>query len=600
MAAARLDLVFLWHMHQPDYRDHASGAFVMPWTYLHALKDYTDMAAHLERHPTIRAVVNFVPVLLDQLDDYVRQFATGEFNDPLLRLLASADLDCLNATEREFLLAACFRCNHATMLAPYPRYQRMHTLHAALTQEGNAALAYLSGAYLADLVTWYHLVWTGETERRHEPLLAELMAKGEGYSLTDRQNLLAYIGKTLAALVPRYRALQARGQIELSATPACHPLAPLLLDFQSALESQPAAPLPLATHYPGGRERVHRHITAAQDSHARRFGAPPAGLWPAEGGLSTAFAKQLATAGCRWTASGENVLHHSLGTPQPAAQRQAAHHPWQLADAPGLTLFFRDDRLSDLIGFEYSKWHGRDAAAHFVAQLEAIAAAAPAGETPLVSVILDGENAWEYYPYNGYHFFADLYELLEARPAIRTRTYAEVLKDAVPPAPTLLAPHARNPGSLPPTGGLTSAWDGPAPTLPKLTAGSWVYGTFSTWIGDPAKNHAWDLLCAAKHSYDQVIDSSRLSAAEAAAAEAQLAVCESSDWFWWFGDYNPAQAVAGFDRLFRRNLANLYRCLHLAPPGQLDVPISTGRADRATVDAGGTMRRASDHPVQST
>jgi alpha-amylase/alpha-mannosidase (GH57 family) len=569
MAAAPLDLVFLWHMHQPDYRDHGQhggGTFVMPWTYLHALKDYTDMAAHLERHPTIRAVVNFVPVLLDQIDDYIGQFASGEFRDPLLRLLATDDLDALSAVERKFLLETCFRCNHATMLAPFPRYRRLHELYESLTREGEAALAYLSGAYLADLVTWYHLVWTGETERRRAPLLADLMAKGEAYSLADRQALLTYIGKTLAELVPRYRALQARGQIELSATPACHPLAPLLLDFQSARESQPEAPLPLATLYPGGRERVRKHIAAAQESHARRFGAPPTGLWPAEGALSTAFLQLLAAAGCRWAASGENVLQHSLGTPPP----HAAHHPWQLAETPGLTLFFRDDRLSDLIGFEYSKWHGRDAAAHFVAQLETIAAAAPVGETPLVSVILDGENAWEYYPYNGYYFFDDLYELLEARPAIRTRTYADVLKDAVPPAPT----------------------------LPKLTAGSWVYGTFSTWIGEPAKNHAWDLLCAAKRSYDQVIASGRLSAAEAEAAEAQLAICESSDWFWWFGDYNPAQAVVSFDRLFRRNLANLYHCLQLAPPAQLDAPISTGRTDHATVDAGGTMRRGGGQAAQ--
>ncbi|MDI6747893.1 MAG: glycoside hydrolase family 57 protein [Rhodocyclaceae bacterium] len=632
MAAAPLDLVFLWHMHQPDYRDHSQhggGTFVMPWTYLHALKDYTDMAAHLERHPTIRAVVNFVPVLLDQIDDYIGQFASGEFRDPLLRLLATDDLDALSAVERKFLLETCFRCNHATMLAPFPRYRRLHELYESLTREGEAALAYLSGAYLADLVTWYHLVWTGETERRRAPLLADLMAKGEAYSLADRQALLTYIGKTLAELVPRYRALQARGQIELSATPACHPLAPLLLDFQSARESQPEAPLPLATLYPGGRERVRKHIAAAQESHARRFGAPPAGLWPAEGALSTAFVQLLAAAGCRWAASGENVLQHSLGTPPP----HAAHHPWQLAETPGLTLFFRDDRLSDLIGFEYSKWHGRDAAAHFLAQLKAIATAAPAGQVPLVSVILDGENAWEYYPYNGYYFFDDLYELLEAHPEIRTRTFAAAVDDAIPPvpkngfpsvtptlmaphardpgslpptggtsawggpAPTLMAPHARDPGSLPPTGG-TSAWGGPAPTLPKLIAGSWVYGTFSTWIGEPAKNHAWDLLCAAKRSYDQVIASGRLSAAEAEAAEAQLAICESSDWFWWFGDYNPAQAVVSFDRLFRRNLANLYHCLQLAPPAQLDAPISTGRTDQATVDAGGTMRRGGGQAAQ--
>jgi alpha-amylase/alpha-mannosidase (GH57 family) len=575
MTASRLDLVFLWHMHQPDYRDHASGECVMPWTYLHALKDYTDMAAHLERHPTIRAVVNFVPVLLDQIDDYIDQFATGQlrpegFRDPLLRLLAAPDLDTLDAAGRQHLLTACFRCHHATMLDPFPHYKRLHELHESLAREGGTALAYLSGAYLTDLVTWYHLAWTGETERRDEPLLAELMAKGEGYSFADRQNLLALIGQTLANLVPRYRALQARDQIELSTTPASHPLSPLLLDFQSARESLPEADLPLATHYPGGRERVRKHLKLAKESHSRRFGQPPTGMWPAEGALSGDFAHLLADTGCRWAASGENVLKHSLGAAESAA---AAYHPWQSAEAPGLNLFFRDDRLSDQIGFEYSKWHGRDAAAHFVAQLEAIAAAAPAGEVPLVSIILDGENAWEYYPYNGYYFFDDLYELLEKHPDIRTRTYADVLDDTGRPAP---------------------------PRLPCLKAGSWVYGTLSTWIGDPAKNHAWDLLCAAKQSYDQVIGSGRFSAAEAVAAEAQLAVCESSDWFWWFGDYNPAPAVAGFDRLFRHNLVNLYRCLHLTPPAQLDVPISRGREDGTRVDAGGTMRRGGEPLPQGT
>jgi alpha-amylase/alpha-mannosidase (GH57 family) len=564
MPAPQLELVFLWHMHQPDYRDRASGEFAMPWTYLHALKDYTDMAAHLERHPRIRAVVNFVPVLLDQLDDYIGQFADAGlrpegFRDPLLRLLATPDLDRLTVAERRLLLEACFRCHQPTMLAPFPRYQRLFELHELLAREGESALAYLSGAYFADLVTWYHIAWTGETERRREPLLAELMAKGEGYDLEDRRQLLALVGRTLAGLVPRYRALQERGQIEISATPASHPLAPLLLDFQVARESLPEAPLPLAMRYPGGRERVHRHIDAARSSHEQRFGHAPHGMWPAEGALSADFAHQLAAAGCRWAASGENVLINSVGDAPPGT----AYRPWQLSEAPGLTLFFRDDRLSDLIGFEYSKWHGRDAAAHFIAQLEAIALAAPPDQPPVVSIILDGENAWEYYPYNGYYFFEDLYGLLEDHPTIRTRTYADVLAD--------VPPHAH---------------------LPHLTAGSWVYGTLSTWIGDPAKNHAWDLLCAAKQSYDQVIASGRLSAAQAARAEAQLAVCESSDWFWWFGDYNPAQAVAGFDRLFRHNLANLYRSLQLAPPAQLDVPISTGRADGAAVAAGGTMRRA--------
>ena len=574
-----LQLVFLWHMHQPDYRDHRDGEFVLPWVYLHALKDYTDMAAHLERHPQIRAVINFVPVLLDQIEDYVAQFDSGKFRDPLLRLLAAPDLAPLSAAERDFLLQTCFRGNHTTMLVPFPRYQRLFDLYRNLTHEGETALAYLSDTYFTDLVTWYHLAWTGESARRRQPMLAELMSQGEAYTCADRLGLLALIGEELRQLIPRYRALAKSGQIEISSTPQTHPLAPLLLDFKVARETQPDAPLPFAASYPGGRTRVAEQIEAARTSHASRFGAPPAGMWPAEGAVSAAFVKQLAEQGCRWIASGEGVLRASLGHGG-ATDSRAAYKPWRLESAPGLTLFFRDERLSDLIGFEYAKWHGQDAARHFVAELEAIYAATPPGEQAVVSVILDGENAWEHYPYNGHYFFEDLYAQLEAHSNIRTTTFAELLGREDPR---------------------------PCALLPGLTAGSWVFGTLSTWIGDADKNRAWDLLCSAKQSYDQVMAGERLDPAERAAATAQLAICESSDWFWWFGDYNPAAAVAGFDRLYRRNLANLYSLLHLPQPAQLEVPISIsvqggqatdGHAKHPKADKGsGVMRRAQEQPA---
>ena len=557
-----LDLVFLWHMHQPDYRDHASGEFVLPWVYLHALKDYSDMAAHLERHPKIRAVINFVPVLLDQIEDYCAQFDSGQFRDPLLRLLAEPDPEQISVFDRKLLLETCFRNNHATMLVPFPNYQRLHDVYTLLARESEAALAYLSGAYFSDLVTWYHLVWCGESVRREHSLPVRLMSRGEGYSADERRQLLDLIGRVVKGIIPRYRALQEAGQVELSSTPGTHPLAPLLLDFHSARESLPDAPLPLATSYPGGRSRVAAHIDAALTSHARRFGTAPAGLWPAEGALSTAFVKQLENSGCRWAASGEGVLRNSMALHK-IDEKFSTYQPWRLIDAPGLTLFFRDERLSDLIGFEYAKWHGRDAARHFVGQLEAILASTPKGKSPLVSIILDGENAWEHYPYNGYFFFEDLYGLLEQHLEMRTITYADWLFR-------------------------TDTTD--AAMLPGLVAGSWVYGTLSTWIGNVDKNRAWDLLCAAKQSYDMVLGSGRLDTREVAAAEAQLAVCESSDWFWWFGDYNPAQAVAGFDQLYRRNLVNLYLLLKLTPPVQLDVALSRG-SDQAQ---DGTMRRASE------
>ena len=564
MSAAPLDVVFLWHMHQPDYRLHdGTDDFQMPWTYLHAMKDYSDMAAHLERHPKIRCVVNFVPVLLDQLEDYVAQFKTGEFRDPLLRLLNQDDLGQITAADRKFLLDTCFRSNHTTMLAPFPRYQRLYSLYHLLVEDGPAAHNYLSPCYFADLVTWYHLAWTGEAARRSDPVIAQLLSKGEGYTPGDRRQFVSAIGELLASIIPRYRALAERGQIELSSTPQTHPLSPLLLDFKCARESQPDAPLPISaegTGYPGGHTRVIAHINEALASHARRFGAPPTGMWPAEGAISEAFARHLAESGVRWIASGEGVLRNSLHA-SAITEERAAYHPWKLKDAPGLTMFFRDERLSDLLGFDYAKWHGRDAAAHLVGELEAIQRNTPEGEHAVVGIILDGENAWEHYPYNGYYFFDDLYGMLAERPLLRTTTYGELTKAGIV-----------------------------ATNLPKLTAGSWVYGTLSTWIGDPQKNRAWDLLCAAKRSFDLVLGSGRLNAEESALAARQLAICESSDWFWWFGDYNSSESVTNFDRLYRANLKQLYHLVKLDAPSQLDAPISTGSIAETTIS--GSMRRS--------
>lgn len=557
-------------MHQPDYRDYETGDFVLPWTYLHAIKDYTDMAAHLERHPKVRAVVNFVPILLDQIEDYVDQFATGTLRDPLLRLLAHPDPVQFSTAERALVFECCFRSNEAKMIAPYPAYKRLHSLYAGLQHDGEATLAYLSGQYLADLLTWYHLAWFGESVRREQPLLLELMKKGQGFTLEDRQDVLKLIAHCLSGIIPRYRKLEENGQIEISATPHFHPLSPLLIDFASTRQAMPDAPLPQADAYPGGQARVAAHVVQAMNCHASRFGHAPHGFWPAEGAVSDATLAVLAEEGCGWIASGQGVLANSLNQAGRATHDKLnyLYRPYQFEhQGQRMHAFFRDDQLSDLIGFEYSQWHGEDAARHFVAQIEQIGRNASHDQTPLVSIILDGENAWEYYPYNGFYFFDALYGLLEAHPNIHTHTYHDYLRlnqlrtDCVAPAP-----------------------------LPPLVAGSWVYGNFATWIGSRDKNRAWDLLCAAKRSFDAVMASGHLSAAEEAAAEQQLCSCESSDWFWWFGDDNPSQSVQSFDRLFRHNLSALYRLLKLLPPAELAVPISQGGGH---AEAGGTMRRGS-------
>ena len=560
-------------MHQPDYRDSASGDFLLPWVYLHAIKDYTDMAWHLEQHPQIKAVVNFVPVLLDQLEDYQQQFSSGYMRDPLLRLLARENLDNLSAADQDLVLSSCFRSDHNQMVAPYPAYKRLFNLYKTIEPGSSASRVYLSGQYFADLLTWYHLAWCGESVRREHDLTIQLMSKNEGFDHADRKQLFDLIGQLIGGIIPRYRKLSERGQIELSTTPHYHPLAPLLIDLVCTRESSPESSLPQSLHYPGGKGRVQAQLISAQASHHARFGINPHGIWPAEGAVSTELLGVLAEQGCRWTASGEGVLVNSLRSSEqlPTDRSQYLYRPYHVrGGASNVHCFFRDDRLSDLIGFEYSRWHGKDAALHFITQLEAIAQHAPAGETPLVSVILDGENAWEYFPYNGYHFLDDLYSELQAHPDIRTTTYSGYL-------------HSRDAES-----GQEFASEG---ELPRLVAGSWVYGNFSTWIGSPDKNRAWDLLCVAKQSYDLVTASGHLTEAEKWAAEKQLASCESSDWFWWFGDYNPSHAVESFDRLYRHNLMRLYQLLKLPVPVTLNNPVSHG--DSGDQEWSGAMRRAS-------
>ncbi len=565
----KLNLVLLWHMHQPDYRDYVTKEFVLPWVYLHAIKDYTDMAYHLEMHPQTKAVVNFVPILLDQLEDFTEQFSSGQTRSPLLRLLATPDLEHSSMQDRSYVLDSCFLSNHETMLQPYPAYKRLHELYQIFNKRSEQELAYVSGQYLADLLVWYHLAWIGESVRRNNDFVMKLMAQSQGFSYEDRLELFNLIGDLIKQLIPRYRKLAESGQIELSTTPHYHPLAPLLIDFSSARDSQPDITLPEHHLYPGGRSRVAFHLTSAVTHHAQHFNEKPCGVWPAEGALSTTLLKILAEQNCQWSASGEGVLVNSLHASHPDAPLPDRNHylyrPYKVSgEAEQVTCFFRDDHLSDLIGFEYARWFGRDAAENFIQSLEQIYHNTPAEENPVVSVILDGENAWESYPYNGHYFFEDLYSLLDSHPFIRTTTYRDYIAAT------------ENTNNI--------------ATLPTLAAGSWVYGTFSTWIGDKEKNCAWDMLCAAKQSFDLVMQSGRLTDEQKMEASRQLASCESSDWFWWFGDYNPAHSVASFDHLFRQNLTNLYRLLKLPIPPAVLEPISKGNEQ---TEASGAMRRSS-------
>ena len=569
MTDARLPVVLLWHMHQPTYRDALSGQYILPWTYLHAIKDYVDMAGHLEANPQARAVVNFTPVLIEQLEELAvrvgAHLSEGQaVPDPVLALLSEQPLPQAPA-ERLAVLRACLRADRQNLIERFPVYAELAALAAVLgTPE---QVVYASDQLLRDLAMWFHIAWLGETVRRSDVRVAQLTEHGRQFTAAHRRCLLELVNELLQGLLPRYRVLADQGRCELSVTPYSHPILPLLLDFGAARESEPSSPAPRHAQYPGGAQRAAWHMQEALAVFERVFGRRPRGCWPSEGAVSEGALQVMQGAGMQWIASSGNVLRAALDksgiVPEQHGGERLLHQAHCGPDG-AMRCFFRDDGISDLIGFTYSRWHGDDAARHLVEQVERMADVTEGVPGRVLVIALDGENAWEHYPFNGYYFLDAMYAALSQSARVRLTTLSDVIDAADAQG---VQPHR----------------------LPQLRAGSWVHGTLSTWMGDPDKNAGWDLLCEAKLAYDAVLAGGQLDQARQQAASRQLAHCESSDWFWWFGGYNPPEAVRDFDLLFRHQLTSLYRLLGLDPPASLQQPLSAGGG---SPEGGGVMRRA--------
>lgn len=553
-----LNVVLYWHMHQPEYRDLRNGEYHLPWTYLHTIKDYVDMVAHLEDCAEAKAVVNFAPVLLEQIDDYAHQLDDylnhgKAMRDPLLASLADAVM-LLDDERRALIVKSCLRANQLRLIDRYPAFKLLAQMgKGALKKKGT--LSYFSEQYFADLLVWYHLAWTAETVIVKDKRIQELIAKASHYTIHDRHLLVEIYSEMISGVIGRYKKLAQQGRIELSMTPYAHPIVPLLIDLKSASQAMPDADLPASPVYPGGLQRSRWHLEKGKQVFKYYFGFEPAGCWPSEGSISNETIQLCSELNLKWLASGETVLRNSMHK-SGIEPGDCIHTDYQLKDNQ-IRCFFRDDGLSDCIGFKYSDWHADDAVANLVKHLETIAGKCADQDNAIVSIILDGENAWEYYPYNGYHFLTALYQQLSQHQQINLTTYSDYLRLNTEPQ-----------------------------QLTDIVAGSWVYGSFSTWIGEKDKNRAWDMLVDAKQAYDKTIISSALSDQDKKMAEMQLATCESSDWFWWFGEYNSAESVAAFDEQFRLHLSNLYQILKLEPPEYLFRAFSFGTGDPAM---GGTM-----------
>ena len=520
-----LHVAFLWHMHQPSYRDPVTGEVALPWVRLHGVKDYTDMAVALEAVPEARTTVNWVPGLLDQFE--AMQSPDHGRRERFWRLTERPAGE-LTASEIQTIREHFFSLAPHTMLEPHTRYRELRDK----VREGRT----LEVNELRDLQIWFNLAWLGVTAKADARAQA-LLAKGRDFAESDKLPLLELHREVVKGIMPRWRALADQGLVELTTSPYYHPILPLLCDTDLARAADPSSPLP-ATRF-RWRGDAEAHIRLATLAHERRFGVRPTGMWPSEGSVTAEILPLVRNAGIRWLATDEAILWKTLTGTHATASASAKFKPWSL---DGVSLVFRDHGLSDKIGFVYSGWPYQRAYADFVHHLVAIRRATEAHGDAVVTIALDGENCWEHYPGGITAFLPGLLRAIAETPGLRLSTVSEAIA-AVPASP-----------------------------LPGLGTGSWIDGTFRTWLGDPVKNKAWDLLTAARQAVSRPM--SELLSADPGLAELVMRA-EASDWWWWFGEGHSTNFDGDFDALFRAHLKAIWLALGLPVPEQLNKSVYT-------------------------
>ena len=401
-----LRLIFLWHQHQPFYKDLVTGEYRMPWVRLHGLKDYYGMVKLLDEFPQVHQNFNLVPSLITQLQDYV----AGTAQDPFLAVAAKSAKD-LTLKERLFALQYLFQANPANVIGRYGRYWELREKFREHGHSPEKAEKYFQAQDFTDLQVLSQIAWFDEFFLEDKDVAA-LIKKERNYSLEDQSFVIARERELLGKVLPAYTAAAKKGSIEISATPFYHPILPLVCDTNAGGVSSPGLPLPQNRfrHPEDAREQLVR----ALDLHQQVFGMRPKGVWPSEGSVSEETLAIAHGLGIQWMATDEGVLGRSTGVffqrdgngrlPTHLAERLYNIHRFDNGKA-AMHLVFRDHTISDLIGFVYSGMPPNDAAGHLLHNIkEAAWPVLAQGRDAVVSVILDGENAWEYYPKSGREF----------------------------------------------------------------------------------------------------------------------------------------------------------------------------------------------------
>ncbi len=543
MSEKPLNIAFVWNQHQPYYKDTVKNEYIMPWVRLHGCKNYYQMAAILREYPTIRATFSLTPALIEQIEDYLE----GEAVDYYMLVMKPART--LNSREKSFILQHYFDIHWDRVVALYPRYQQLLNKQGRKREPASleGVVDKFSTQDYLDLQVWFNLVWIDLEIREKDSFLRGLQEKGSNFTEEDKTTLLAKQWNILRKIIPEHRELQENGQIELITTPYYHPILPLLIDSNSALRANPDLPLPKQFAYPqDAREQTEKAI----HQYEKYFGFKPYGVWPPEQAVSPETITQLVEQGFKWTISDEEILSKSLGIEihrdefGHVTNPEVLYQPYRVnINGKEISMIFRDHYLSDKIGFTYHRMsvhHAVDDLQHRLHRIRENLINSPGNY--LVTISLDGENAWEWYPGDRKDFLHHLYRRLSDDQLLNTVTVNTYLE--------------ANP---------------PSQKLNYLFTGSWVDHSLARWMGTRNKNVMWDYLTKTRKDFQKRVDAGEKPEIIKKARES-LFMAEGSDFPWWV-DSTSYYLAAPFEALFRKHLMNVYKVLGMEVPEYLKGPV---------------------------
>ncbi len=531
----KLSIAFYWHMHQPVYQLTPTGDYLMPWTRLHAVKDYLDMLVILDKFKNIKLNFNLVPVLLDELIDY----GENGMHDIHSRLTVT-DVKDLNDDDKEFIINNFFDANYHSMILPHDEFNR---LYQKAQQNASNDIDIFTEQEYSDLMALFNLVWFDPIYQSRYPELKKLLKKGKNYSLEDRIRIIELQREIIRQIIPTYKKYIEDGKIEVTTSPYYHPILPILLD-ETEIKKAQYKDFPTNLNM---KEDAKIQTKQALDRMEELLGARPKGIWPSEQCISPRVMAMFKDLGVKWTISDEGVLSNSIKFEFVRDFRGYLEDPYHLMKSynyEGVDIIFRDAMLPNLIGFEYQN-HSAEGSANDlydrikVAQDKLLSSP---DDCHLLTIAMDGENCWENYAQDGEEFLSKIYSLIENDPTLETVLISDYLEK-----------------------------DTPKP-LPKLSSGSWVNRNFKLWIDEPIKNLAWSYLKQVHDDFQKFTEENPTNP-NLEAARRELFICEGSDWFWWYGEPNDSGRDNIFDFIYREHLKNVYKFLGIEPPEYLDTPL---------------------------